>query len=182
MRNVNGDDNHMKQKKIIILSMGLSLLLISTSVLAINSTNNLEQDEIRKSSELIKDSNPLVMNAYAQISIYLYEGIGCGCVPIRDATIDAVGIDVDHWVINTTNDDGLCVLELEYDANYQITIDVPDFNMVLFDIQIVDDQSLTFHLQEKEDVAVEQTTVKSIISTFIQTLTTKLRSVTNLNT
>jgi len=86
---------------------------------------------------------------FAEITFNLYEGTGCGCVPVRNAPITAWGLDVDHSTSGITDDDGKCILQMEINYNYRVTIEAEGFNTVMFDFLVIDDQTFVFHLGEK---------------------------------
>ena len=90
---------------------------------------------------------------FAQIEFTLFVGDGCACDPIEDVQIVAFGLDTGHNDSNITNDDGFCVLELEIDSNYRVIIEDEneEYQIIMFDFLIVDDQTFTFHLQELDD-------------------------------
>ncbi|MBU1940915.1 MAG: hypothetical protein KKC68_04005, partial [Candidatus Thermoplasmatota archaeon] len=85
--------------------------------------------------------------AFAQITIFLSEGEGCGCTPIRYAPITAYGLTTDHNTSGITDEEGICVLELEFDQTYRVLIDIEGYHRVLFDFEVIDDQSFTFHMK-----------------------------------
>jgi len=87
---------------------------------------------------------------YAAITIYVYQGEGCGCVPLRDIFIIANGRDTDHSASNITDQNGMCVLLLEYDKTYRLRIEQEDYESVLFDFIVIDDQMFSFHVKELE--------------------------------
>jgi hypothetical protein len=90
---------------------------------------------------------------FAVIEFYLYVGDGCGCDPIVNVPIFAYGLDTDHNDTNVTNVDGFCILELEINSNYRVIIEDEneEYQIIMFDFLIVDDQTFTFHLQELDD-------------------------------
>jgi hypothetical protein len=90
---------------------------------------------------------------FAQIEFTLVVGDGCACDPIENVPIVAYGLDTGHNDSNITDDDGFCVLELEIDSNYRVTIDDvnEDYQIIIFDFLVVDDQTFTFQLQEIKD-------------------------------
>ena len=138
----------MKKTISAVSKTTLMLLAILSLAIAANAGYSAVQSE---KQEIKAIGNEHQSEFYAEISFYTYEGEGCGCQPIRNAPIFAQGLDTDHSASNTTDDDGLCVLELEYDATYRVTIEVDAFQMVLFDFVAIDDQTFTFHLQEEEE-------------------------------
>ena len=138
----------MKKIRSAVLKTAIMLFAILSLVIAANAGYSTIQ---REKQEIKISGNGALSEFYAEISFYTYEGEGCGCQPVRNAPIFAQGLDTDHSASNTTDDDGLCVLELEYDATYRVTIEVDAFQMILFDFVVIDDQTFTFHLQEEEE-------------------------------
>jgi hypothetical protein len=90
---------------------------------------------------------------YAAITIHLYQGEGCGCVPLREVFINATGRDTDHSASNVTDQNGMCILFLEYDKTYRLRIEQKDYESVLFDFVVLDDQTFSFHVKEVETSA-----------------------------
>lgn len=87
---------------------------------------------------------------YANITFYVYQGEGCGCVPIRQLSLNATGRDTDHSASGVTDNNGKCVLQLQYDKTYRVSIQKKDFESVLFDFVVIDDQVFSFHMKELE--------------------------------
>lgn len=84
---------------------------------------------------------------YANITFHVYEGEGCGCVPLRGVPINASGRDTEHNTSGVTDDNGTCVLQLEYDKTYRVSIQDKNHETVLFDFDVIEDQSFAFHLK-----------------------------------
>jgi hypothetical protein len=103
---------------------------------------------------------------YANISIHLYEGDGCGCVPLRGIPINATGRDTDHYTSGMTDENGLCVLQLEFDKTYRISIQDVNHESVLFDFVVIDNQAFSFHTKIVQS--------SSPVGTFLQMLLHKL--------
>jgi len=87
---------------------------------------------------------------YANITFNVFEGEGCGCVPLRGVPLSALGRDTEHSTSGITDDDGRCVLGLEYDKTYRVSIQQDNFESVLFDFVVIDDQTFSFHMKEIE--------------------------------
>ena len=101
-----------------------------------------------------KNKHPLNQSVFfAEIEFTLFVGDGCACDPIENVPIVAYGLDTGHNDSNITNEDGFCVLELEIDSNYIVTIDDinEDYQIIIFEFLVVDDQTFKFQLKEKED-------------------------------
>lgn len=102
---------------------------------------------------------------YANISIRLYEGDGCGCVPLRGITINATSRDTDHYTSGITDENGLCVLQLEFDKTYRISIQDAYHESVLFDFVVIDDQAFSFHTK-----IVQSSSVGTFLQMFLHKL------------
>ena len=119
---------------------------------------------ISASASVIKKNNENISKANlfdAQITFYIYEGEGCGCVPIVGATIFASGGDGEDSGV--TDNDGKCILILPALGDYRIRIDAEDFTTILFDFNVLDDQTFKFHMQEKKTSSPSQIIVEKII-------------------
>lgn len=103
------------------------------------------------SSNLKSQKTTQVMNTktdfYANITFNVYEGEGCGCVPLRGVPLNATGRDTDHFTSGVTDDNGTCVLQLEYDKTYRVSIQAVDHESVLFDFVVLDNQAFSFHMK-----------------------------------
>lgn len=142
-------------------------LLIITAAFSIIVTANpvqISNDSYQEVEYTKNGGSPL---AYAQISFNIFEGSGCGCVPLIGTSVSAYGLDTDHSDSGITDENGLCILELEYDATYRVTIDDENFVKVTFDFLVIDDQTFTFRMQDKED-SISQSF--PVLSQFLQKL------------
>lgn len=139
---------HSYNAKIVVTFLILiTLLVTATSGFAALQQNNLEKNEYHQTPQ------PLF---YAAISIYLYEGQSCACKPVPNKIIIAEGITTDHSTSGSTDADGLCILQLEYDETYRFILDFEPFQKILLDIGIIDDQTFTFYMQEKEESSYQE--------------------------
>ncbi len=100
---------------------------------------------------------------YANITFHVYEGEGCGCVPLRGIPINATGRDTDHSASGVTDDDGNCVLALEYDKTYRVSIQAGSHESALFDFVVIDDQAFSFHLKVIEESSQAQSFMQMIL-------------------
>jgi len=139
----------MRKNKIFVL-IAISMVLVASVLGATAATikKQVAKPGIDAQKQTIS-SSPEQTLFTAQISFILYEGTGCGCVPVYGAQITAFGLDVDHNDSGVTDDDGNCILELEYNGNYRVQIQAENYQIVLFDFLVVDDQPFVFHMQEK---------------------------------
>ena len=85
----------------------------------------------------------------AEITFYIYEGTGCGCKPLIGATINATSGDGEDSGV--TDENGTCVLHMVINSDYRVSIEAQDYNTVMFDFNVVDDQNFRFHMGEKND-------------------------------
>ncbi len=100
---------------------------------------------------------------YANITFYVFEGEGCGCIPLRMVPLNATGRDTDHSTSGITDDNGKCILQLEYDKTYRVSIQQKDFESVLFDFVVIDDQVFSFHMKELEISSAPLTFVQMML-------------------
>jgi len=84
---------------------------------------------------------------YANITFQVFEGTGCDCYPIRGLPINATGRDTDHFTSGVTDDRGVCVLQLEFDKTYRVTMQDANHESVMVDFVVIDNQAFTFHLK-----------------------------------
>ena len=134
----------MKQYNSIILG---SILLIGLFT-AIVAANNITPETTFNATEITEKAS-LDPAFYAEISFLLSEGEGCGCTPIRQVPIWTEGLTTDHNDSGITDDNGICILELEYDQQYRVHIEFEGFHRILFDFTVNEDQAFTFHMKEK---------------------------------
>lgn len=139
----------MKKYKLIKTSLVL-VLIISIGLSASASIVNINKNNISKTN--LFD---------AQITIYIYQGEGCGCKPIEGATIFASGGDGNDSGV--TDVDGKCILTLQILGEYRIRIDVEHYTTVLFDFNVIDDQTFKFHMQAKNTSSTSQNIIQEII-------------------
>ena len=132
----------MKKLPLAIITMAIGLLAILSFVIAAHA-GTLSTQQLKK--DITPQNAPTEF--YANITFHVYEGEGCGCVPLRGVPINATGRDTDHITNGTTDDNGQCILQLEFDKTYRITIQNGDHESVLFDFVVIDNQAFSFHLK-----------------------------------
>jgi hypothetical protein len=147
----------MRRSKISILMAILVVLATFVFAITVDAVNMRTQqaNQIVGQKHIINDYNPQSL-FFAEITFNLYEGTGCGCVPVRNASITAWGLDVDHNASGITDDDGKCILQLEINYNYRVTIEAEGLQTVMFDFLILDDQTFVFHLGEAGGSSLEE--------------------------
>jgi len=157
----------MKKLSSAMVKMAVVLLAVFSLIIAANAGYVSDSLNTRKTTEMKNTQTDF----YANITFNVYEGEGCGCVPLRGVPLNATGRDTDHSASGLTDDDGNCILQLEYDKTYRISILEVDHESVLFDFVVIDDQMFSFHMKEVE-------TSLSHFS-FIQMILQKLLSLKN---
>jgi hypothetical protein len=147
----------MRRAKISILMTILVVLATFAFAITVDAVNMRTQqaNQISGQKHVINSYNPQSL-FFAEITFNLYEGTGCGCVPVPNASITAWGLDVDHNASGITDDNGKCILQLEINYNYRVTIEAEGFQTVMFDFLILDDQTFVFHLGEKGGSSLEE--------------------------
>jgi hypothetical protein len=137
----------MKKIPSVVIITALMLLTIFSLIIVANASTNLF--EYTRGKNINNGGNPIEF--YAKISFTVFEGEGCACEPIPLTSISAYGRDTDHFDTNITDIYGFCVLELEYDATYRVTVEIEEFQKVIYDFKVLDDQPFSIHLQEIEE-------------------------------
>jgi len=141
----------MKKMKVSVLMTVLVVLATFAFAVTVDAVNMRTQqaNQISGQKHVINDYNPQSL-FFAEITFNLYEGTGCGCVPVRNASITAWGLDVDHNTSGFTDNDGKCILQMEINYNYRVTIEAEGFQTVMYDFLVIDNQPFVFHLGEKD--------------------------------
>ena len=137
----------MKKITSQIMKMTVILSIIFSLIIAVNAGYvTTTQYHIKKVPQVHAPTD-----FYANITFHVYEGEGCGCVPLRGIPLNATGRDTDHYTSGVTDDEGNCVLQLEFDKTYRVSIQEQDHESVLFDFLVIDDQAFSFHLKVIEE-------------------------------
>lgn len=114
------------------------ILLTSTVVGLIANAEIIKKDH--------SEYEPLLFDA--EITFNILTGEGCGCDPIEGVLVSAYGGAGNDSAV--TDLDGKCVLSLEINSEYEIYIQKDTFLEIYFEMDIIDDQTFTFHLLEKK--------------------------------
>ncbi|MDH7517053.1 MAG: hypothetical protein QHH19_01730 [Candidatus Thermoplasmatota archaeon] len=158
----------MRKNKIFVLIT--TSIIFTASILSVAAStikNQVTKNSVNIQKQIISGT-PKQWLFTAQISFTLYEGTGCGCSPIPDAQITAFGLDVDHNDSGITDDDGICILELEINGNYRVEIQAENYQIILFDFLVIDDQNFVFHMQEDEGSSNAVSTVSNNMGQIIE--------------
>ena len=109
-------------------------------------------------SVLMKNNQQNLNNEYDKLSFFDAKIIftilindGCGCNPIEGATIVATGGA--GYEENVTGIDGTCVLQLEINSIYTISITAENYIPIIFEFDIIDDQFFNFQMTLIDDSA-----------------------------
>jgi hypothetical protein len=133
----------MKKISSAMVKMAVVLLAVFSLIVAANAGYVSSNLKSQKTTQMMKSQTDF----YANITFNVYEGEGCGCVPLRGVPLNATGRDTDHFTSGVTDDDGNCVLQLEYDKTYRVNIQAVDHESVLFDFIVLDNQVFSFHMK-----------------------------------
>jgi hypothetical protein len=136
----------MKKISSAMVKMAVVLAAVFSLIIAANAGNVSNRGQFNKTTPI---GNTLT-DFYANITFNIYEGEGCGCVPLRGVPINATGRDTDHSTSGLTDDNGKCVLQLEYDKTYRVSMQEKDHESVLFDFVVIDNQEFSFHMKVLE--------------------------------
>ena len=147
-------------KKSIFLTSLITFLIISVGLVGQAAiVNNFPYME--KTSDDIEKQNFFE----AELTFFLYEGEGCACEPIVGATFSAIGGDGNDSGV--TDEEGKCVLTLIINSEYRIYIEAEKFHRIIFDIEVLDDQTFKFHMENKDVSSVNVNTMLQKILTRI---------------
>jgi hypothetical protein len=150
----------MKRIKTVLVAISM---VLATFAIGAAAQSMLIQSELKNST------NQAIQNTNydAMITFYIYEGEGCGCKPIMGAYINATSSEGPEF--NITDEEGICVLPMVIFIDYRVTIEAENYNKVMFDFNLVDDQSFKFHMGEVNDDSSQNIPhVQQIIQTLHQ--------------
>lgn len=136
----------MKKISSAIVKMVVVIIAVFSLIIAVNAGNVSDNLNPQKEIEIQNTQRDF----YANITFNIYKGDGCGCIPLRGIHLNATGRDTDHSTSGLTNDDGRCVLQLEYYKTYRISIQETNLESVLFNFVVIDNQMFSFHIKEIE--------------------------------
>ena len=135
--------NNIKKTGLISILVIISILSIGIAGEAGFINNNPSETIIFK-----EKSENIVQPQFfdAEITFYIWEGDGCGCEPIEGASFFAVGGEGNDS--GFSDDDGKCVLTLVENSEYRVYIEAEKFQRIIFDIEVIGDQTFNFHMKE----------------------------------
>ena len=130
----------MKKMSSVIVKIVVVFVAVFSLIIAANAGYISRSQKTTKSM-----SAPIEF--YANITFNVFEGDGCECVPLQGVPLNATGRDTDHSASGITDENGTCILGLEYDKTYRVSIQKADHESVLFDFVVIDDQMFTFNMK-----------------------------------
>jgi hypothetical protein len=134
----------MKKIAASVVKMTIVFVAILSLIVAVNAGQvSLQQKTETKTPFMLKPTD-----FYANITFKVFEGEGCECVLLGGSFINATGRDTDHLTSGVTDDKGVCVLQLQFDKTYRVSVQISDHESVLYDFNVLDDQSFTFNLKK----------------------------------
>jgi hypothetical protein len=128
----------MKNLGSSMVKMSIAVVAILSLIVAVNAGQVALQP---------KKENNAPTDFYANITVKVFEGDGCECVPLGGSYVNATGRDTDHMDFNVTNDRGECVLHLQFDKTYRVSVQIGDHESVLYDFNVLNDQTFVFNLK-----------------------------------
>lgn len=139
----------MKKVKTTILIV--ILMILTTFVIGVAAESVLMKNQEKDKSDIIVDK-PLFL---AEITFTIVINDGCGCNPIEGVTISAYGGAGNDE--NVTDVDGTCVLELEINSIYTVSITEENYVPVLFEFTVIDDQYFVYQMTLKDESTASMT-------------------------
>jgi hypothetical protein len=149
----------MKNLSSSVVKMSIAVVAILSLIVAVNAGQVALQP---------KKENNAPTDFYANITVKVFEGDGCECVPLGGSFVNATGRDTDHNDFNVTNDRGECVLHLQFDKTYRVNIQIVDHESVLYDFNVLNDQTFVFNLKK---TSTSSDPVPSAIQLFLHKVT-----------
>ncbi len=150
-----------------IKKTGLLVILLAFSILTIGIVSEasfIKNDQNKESTHEEKSDNIIQQQLFdADLTFYLWEGEGCGCDPIVNASIFAVGGEGNDS--GFTDEDGKCVLTLFINSEYRVEIQAEKFHRILFDIEVIGDQTFNFHMKKEVKPRFNSQPLKNIFIT-----------------
>jgi len=148
-----------RAKQLFIVLMLVSIFSFTVNISATIIKDKTQNNETSNVQVKLVSENTESFQSYAEITIFVYEGEGCACEPLFEVDIWAYGMDIGHNDTNLTDEEGMCILRLEYNFNYRVTFEKEGFQTVKFDFLVLDDQTFVFHLQEEESIPITKNAI-----------------------
>jgi hypothetical protein len=132
----------MKKLSSAMITMAVMMLAIVSLIVAANAGYVPFTPSAEKNKPVYAPTD-----FYANITIRVFEGEGCECVPLRDVTVNVIGRDTDHYTSNVTDGSGSCVVYLQFGKTYRINISDSSHESAMVDFNVIDNQQFTFSLK-----------------------------------
>jgi len=133
----------MKKVKTTILLV--FLMILTTFILGVAAESVIMKNKQNCISNSIGEDSFIE----AEITFTILINDGCGCNPIEGVTVSAYGgAGSDE---NVTDVDGICLLRLEINSIYTVSITAENYIPVLFEFVVIDDQFFSFQMTLKDD-------------------------------
>ena len=133
----------MKKVKSTILVV--VLMILATFVLGVAAESVFIKNQQKNQSNSASDMSLF----FTEITFTIVINDGCGCNPIEGVTVSAYGGAGND--INVTDIDGKCVLLLEINSEYTVSITAENYVPVLFDFVVIDEQFFVFQMSLLDD-------------------------------
>jgi len=136
----------MKRIKTIFVA---ALMVLATFAIGAAAQTIMTKSEQKNITNQVIES----LNFDAMITFIIFEGEGCACVPLIGAYINATSSEGPQY--NITDENGSCVLPMVIDIEYRVTIEAENYHKIMFDFNVVYDQTFRFHAGEVIDESTE---------------------------
>jgi hypothetical protein len=154
----------MKNLRATMVKLSIAMIMILSLIVAVNAG----QVAFQPTKE-----NHAPTDFYANITVKVFDGDGCECEPLGGTFVNATGRDTDHNDFNVTDDRGACVLHLQFDKTYRVSIQTVDHESVLYDFNVLDDQTFVFNLKKI-------TTASNLVPSTLQLVLNKVEALKKL--
>ena len=133
----------MKRIKTIFL---VAILVISTTYVLGVAAESVFMNNQQKIEYNDIDNTPIF---FTEITFTIMINDGCGCNPIEGVSVSAFGGAGNDQ--NVTDINGKCILLLEINSEYTVSITHDEYIPVLFDFVVIDEQFFNFQMTLKDD-------------------------------
>ena len=160
-----------KTKVLAAILIVLAMLVIGMTVEADLMKNQQSNNSVGESTHIEKVTSQMQLFT-AEITFYLAVDDGCGCKPVPDVTILAIG-ESSGAEEGTTDEDGMVIIPMEINEPYWVTIDGDGYQEIKYEFEVIDDQTFTFLLDKIDESSREVSRTPKFVS-LLKTLRTIL--------
>jgi hypothetical protein len=147
LKNKEGEISLRGKNMKITSSAIVKMVVVTPAVFSLIITSNAGYVSTPLNTEKTPQGKNAPTDFYANITIHVYEGEGCGFISLRGISINATGRNTDHYTSGVTDEKGLRVFQLGFDKIYWVSIHDANHESVLFDFFAIDDQAFSFHMK-----------------------------------